>query len=338
MSDRSILSEPLLSHLNDIRITVLAQVRARISADSITETWLSSGSLGLRGRLASKWEQYRKALRGACIAIRNLADTLVWTRGDSSGNMTVKNVYSALISTLDYPIEGRWMLNLWKWNLQLKIKLFLWLVGNHKVLTWDTLQKKGWEGPGVCYLCKFNAEDIDHFLIHCKFTEVVWARLHTLYQLKRKWEDATVLDCFSFWSKDKIVPTGLTALACWHLWLERNKSIFEEKPPSHLAVIHRISGSFSWRPTSLNSIPNRVCTITHKAGFSLACFDGVALSNGECCRAGGIIKTLASNVIKWHINCRAGTNTKAELTRLWATLTLATLWSIKKSRYWGIQR
>jgi ribonuclease HI len=67
----------------------------------------------------------------------------------------------------------------------------------------------------------------------------------------------------------------------------------------------------------------------------LACFDGATLSNGECCGAGGIIKTHASKVIKWYINCGAGTNTKAELMGLWATLTLATLWSIEKIQVLG---
>jgi hypothetical protein len=186
MGDKSILSEPLISHLNDNRISVLAQVKAPNSVDSITEAWLSSEVLGIRGRLATEWEQYRRALLGAGITIRDSTDTLVWTGGDSSGNMTVKNVYSALISTLDYPIGGGWKVNLWKWNIQLKIKLFIWLAGNKKVLTWDTLQNKGWEGPGVCYLCKLDVEDIDHLLIHCTFTKAVWARLHTLYQFKKK--------------------------------------------------------------------------------------------------------------------------------------------------------
>jgi len=37
----------------------------------------------------------------------------------------------------------------------------------------------------------------------------------------------------------------------------------------------------------------------------------------------------------WFINCGAGTNTKAELMGLWATLTLGMLWSIKKLQILG---
>jgi ribonuclease HI len=55
----------------------------------------------------------------------------------------------------------------------------------------------------------------------------------------------------------------------------------------------------------------------------------------ECCGAGGIIKTHESKIMKWFINCGAGTNTKAKLMGLWATLTMATHWSIKKLQVLG---
>jgi ribonuclease HI len=67
----------------------------------------------------------------------------------------------------------------------------------------------------------------------------------------------------------------------------------------------------------------------------LAFFDGAALENGECCGAGGFFKTHSSRITKWFINFGAGTNTKVELMGLWSTLTLATLWSIKKLQVLG---
>jgi hypothetical protein len=103
--------------------------------NSIKESWLSSETLGLSGRLASEWDWYRRALLGAGINLWNSPDTIVWTKGDSSRTLTVKNVYNSLISTMDYPTVSGWKLNLWKWNLQLKIKLFIWLAGNQKILT-----------------------------------------------------------------------------------------------------------------------------------------------------------------------------------------------------------
>jgi hypothetical protein len=81
---------------------------------------------------------------------------------------------------MDYPIWRGWKVNIWKWDIQLKIKLFIWMAAEKKILTWDALQKKGWEGPGVFYLCKHDYEDINHIFIHCTFLKTVWARLTLL--------------------------------------------------------------------------------------------------------------------------------------------------------------
>jgi hypothetical protein len=144
-----------------------------------------------------------------------------------------------------------------------------------------------------------------------------------------------VSDCFNEWTTKKSVSASLEAIACWHIWIERNKFLFEELTPSHLLVLHKNSVTFSWQPAIFNLIPNRVCDITQTKGYTLACFDGASLSTRECCAAGCFFKTHASRITKWYINCRAGTNTKAELMGLWATLTLATIWAIEKIQILG---
>jgi ribonuclease HI len=63
-------------------------------------------------------------------------------------------------------------------------------------------------------------------------------------------------------------------------------------------------------------------------GTTLVCFDGIAQSNGICCGAGGTFKSHPSRTTKWFLNCGAGSNTKAELMGLWASLTLASCWSL----------
>jgi ribonuclease HI len=114
--------------------------------------------------------------------------------------------------------------------------------------------------------------------------------------------------------------------------------IFEDRAPSILSVAHRILLSFSWQPSSFKALPIQVCEFTQEEGFTLACFDGAAQSNGLCCGAGGTFKSHPSRVTKWFINCGAGSNTKAELMGLWATLTLATFWSINQLQILGDSR
>jgi ribonuclease HI len=52
-------------------------------------------------------------------------------------------------------------------------------------------------------------------------------------------------------------------------------------------------------------------------------FDGVAQENGILSGAGGIIKISRNTIYRWTFNCGMGTNTRAELLGVWATLSLA---------------
>jgi hypothetical protein len=56
---------------------------------------------------------YCRALIGVGVSLHDTNDTLLWTGGDSSGIISVKNIYSALISTqrlsdLEW-MEGKYM-------------------------------------------------------------------------------------------------------------------------------------------------------------------------------------------------------------------------------------
>ena len=114
--------------------------------DPIThsEKWISAKDLGISGDLETEWEQYCRDLNEAGVSLREKEDTLIWTGGDSTGRMLVKNIYSTLISIYEWPQTKRWKFKLWKWEIQLKKKLFIWLASENKILTWKVLQGKGW--------------------------------------------------------------------------------------------------------------------------------------------------------------------------------------------------
>lgn len=60
--------------------------------------------------------------------------------------------------------------HLWTWEAPLKILCFSWLILHNLILTWDTLLKNGFVGPGRCSLCKSYWEDFLHLFILCPFT------------------------------------------------------------------------------------------------------------------------------------------------------------------------
>jgi hypothetical protein len=86
----------------------------------------------LTGTLATEWEQFCLALISSGASIQDRDDALMWTGGDNSGSLTVKNVYMALLSTQSCPRIDGWRQKLWKWEIQLKIKLFIWLAAEEK--------------------------------------------------------------------------------------------------------------------------------------------------------------------------------------------------------------
>jgi hypothetical protein len=138
-----------------------------------------------------EWDHYRRALQASGVIYLKKVDELIWIGGDSSGNLSAKNVYAALLSTQISPTITGWRNQMWKWNIQQKIKLFLWLAVNNKILTWNNLQLRGWKGPGHCQLCKKDSEDSAHLFIHCPFTKLIWLKIKNIKKITQIGEELT---------------------------------------------------------------------------------------------------------------------------------------------------
>jgi hypothetical protein len=79
-----------------------------------------------------------------------------------SGHISVKNVYEALSNKLWKYKLGGWRRNLWKWDCPLKIKLFIWLIAENKILSWKIYRRE--DGRGlvfvICAKIKENLQNI----------------------------------------------------------------------------------------------------------------------------------------------------------------------------------
>jgi hypothetical protein len=259
----------------------------------------------------------------------------MWIGGDNSGSPSVKNFYWGIISTKSLMKVETWRQSIWKWKIQLKIKLFIWLAMEGKILTWDSLQKRGWEGPGRCPLCKQDSENIIHLFKLCPFAISVWNIVSKDLNLKRCWIGNTLSDCIKNWYEEKTVPTQITTHICWFIWIERNKAIFEESNPSIQAVIYKTLALQNRTSALLKDRLPRDILIIHQKDSALAWFDGATQRDGSLCGAGGVIKTLDATVIRWTFNCGRGTNTRAELLGAWATIMLANHLSLHRIHVLG---
>ena len=115
-----------------------------------------------------------------------MEDELVQNQS-KSGKYSPKAGYLQLILDKN-ELEISWWWNLiWKLKCPLKSKIFCWFLFSSKALTWDVLCRKGWEGPGRCYLCKLVVESNYHLVMECSFTKVVWEEIESKVNFKNLW-------------------------------------------------------------------------------------------------------------------------------------------------------
>jgi hypothetical protein len=110
----------------------------------------------------------------------------------------------------------------------------------NKILSWENLQRRGFNGPGICTLCKMQTETTHHLFMECAFTVEVWRIINSAFNFSGNWIGISLIlsDCFKQWTfSNNEIPT-LPALICWYIWNERNQSIFEDNIPSVKKVIH----------------------------------------------------------------------------------------------------
>jgi ribonuclease HI len=90
--------------------------------------------------------------------------------------------------------------------------------------------------------------------------------------------------------------------------------------------IFRSSGKIQEKGKSSSSLELHAFAIPEEK--IIGWFDGAAQQNGDQSGAGGVIKINEHTTYKWTLNCGHGTNTRAELLGVWASLTLASRLSI----------
>ena len=90
-----------------------------------------------------EWVNYTRALIYSGIHLQPGEDILLWAGGDQSGSLSTENVYNFVASKL-WPLQPpNWHSHIWSWDLAYKLKLFIWLEMEGKILTWDSIQRRG---------------------------------------------------------------------------------------------------------------------------------------------------------------------------------------------------
>ena len=84
-----------------------------------------------------------------------------------SSMVTTRKAYELIVSEhLLLSLDGI-LTQVWNFNIPQKLKCFTWMAFNKKINTCDNLCKRGCLGPNRCFLCKIEAETIDHIFVEC---------------------------------------------------------------------------------------------------------------------------------------------------------------------------
>jgi hypothetical protein len=95
MGEKTLLSQSLCEHISRKEIKLLVNARNPQATSEFSDLWLSSDSLGLSGTLADEWNFFTKCLTAVGFYLGEENDKPLWEGGDTSGKITVKNIYLA---------------------------------------------------------------------------------------------------------------------------------------------------------------------------------------------------------------------------------------------------
>jgi len=161
--------------------------------------------------------QKRKILQGT------EPDKLRWGY-EEKGTYTTKEAYLLILK--DQLIKDKLWEKVWSPRIWPKISTFLWLLSHNRILTWDNLRKRKFEGPSICLNCKMEEETAVHLMQLCPFSRILWEKVTFRCQKEgrkigdlnntiRNWPQApyqsNILN--TLW---QIIP----GIVMWNLWKE----------------------------------------------------------------------------------------------------------------------
>lgn len=180
----------------------------------------------------AEWAQILSIVNS--IHISDSLDTLLW-RWKVSEKFSTHSIYRLLNKKgvlASHPL-------IW-WTLLVppKIRIFIWLTMYKKILTKDTLTRKGWVGNNQCHFC-IDHETRDHLFLTYPLAHQIWFYLGKSQHFLPywfTWEDIFqhALNLPKF---ECICLLVVLSVVCWTLWKHRNKVCFNDIQPKYVRTL-----------------------------------------------------------------------------------------------------
>ena len=198
------------------------------------DMWVVGGGWDLPRIAPFVAEETRQELAAVVVdTVTETKDRLAWSQ-TKNGQFTVKSGYE-LITRDDTPRQNMESLfrSMWRVVVPERVKIFLWLVGNHAIMTNAERYRRHLSGTDVCQVCKGGIETILHVIRDCPAIRGIWdrfvpaARRHTFFSMPLlEWLYKNLSDN----GTGSETPWSSTfALTVWWGWKWRCRDVFGEK-------------------------------------------------------------------------------------------------------------
>jgi hypothetical protein len=136
---------------------------------------------------------------------------------------------------------------LWKSRTPNKCRFFVWLAFLRRCWTADRRFRRGLQSDNSCALCLQEPELVDHLILQCVFSCVVWFSIlrHCGWQLLAPTAEDSLASWWVLRQKQVVKERKkafdlLVILIVWSIWLERNNRCFTRGCKTAEAVVDDI--------------------------------------------------------------------------------------------------
>lgn len=174
--------------------------------------------------------ELHKELTNRRIKVNTRNDVLIWGY-TPKGIYTTKEAYQLMFQTQE-PTDPAWN-RIWTTRIWPKVSTFICLLYHQRILTWDNLIKREFQGPSYCPNCQNNEETIQHLMDSFHMANQLWEKLTFRCQrLCILLQDikGTIFNQTPEPYNNKVLnklSEILLGLLLWTIWKERNKRIFK---------------------------------------------------------------------------------------------------------------
>ena len=220
------------SCLQDIAPTVFAAVtsrkrRATVAEAIIDDAWVQHITTPTTVQLLIEFGKLCDLIEG--VQLTPNPDTITWKFSEDQA-YSAASAYGAMFLGCSTPLGAR---QIWKTGAPPRVRFFFWLVMHDRCWTAERRFRHGLQHSSTCVLCDQEVETMDHILLGCSFSRVVWhiwlCKLHLQDSIVPSQEPA-----LHWWLKNrKLIPKqqrrgfdSFFFLIGWALWKERNAKTF----------------------------------------------------------------------------------------------------------------